>query len=1127
MTAKFKTAPVTSNFVDTALQARVAAAKETNSFRKDLPKDAQSTAGQSKLFRQQMADVQKLAESHDEIKGTTEQLLALDRKRGLLIRGQQDAVRKGNIELQEHYKKQLLIVVEQAHFVAENVKLELQRKAAMEDVAALSAKQVKLEKEGGKLSKADETRLANKIDKLAQLNKLLDTRVHIERLSLRSGKSLAEAEQHVVDRLEKQVEFKKQLADQASEDKKAALEKEKRERNAIAAHINTIKRQTSLTKQNTEADADGISTQEAFMAKMAGFSTSVLGYGAAAKLTWEALKKVGEAGDLATETQYNFGTSLSKTSHGIGTYASRALDITKINTELAWSFGMMGLDAKEAEEVIPKLLSSSRLAISEYSKKNYTVVKKMAESAGAFSRQTGVSIDDALQLQNQLIAGQGKTAKQASDDMDGVTGSIKGMNDILTAAGFEGALLNVGEYAHMVKEAAENTEDLSFNVKSYARNLAQAAKNVRLMGATEKEAAKWAATKGKLLDTKNPWLDLQAGKNLVANLQTTYGDDIKKAQASGDNTDLVAKLIEKEQINRTQAETAASLLTSKNPMQQANRLVDVMRGSKSQQSVSNAAIDKTIELSGFKSMSDIAALETNPLVLNALGIQDMNEPDAVEKVTNAAREYLSQHGKIKSTNPKIDAAIKRLEAQKKLDEEEYVKKATEEADAQHTKENGFLGVKQLTGTYRVLGTTGIGLGATGLATALGTKALSKFASDPGRLGKLGSFAEKINRNMNPLNWFGKKAAAPLVSSTLPTVADDPIKAAMNAYTRTAGQSGVGALEKGALQTAEQTGAEALGKGATKAVEREALKAGEKTIMRSILAGAARNPVGAALAGIGAVGATAYGGYKLFSGDSKTEQAKTPENIEAINTGMSSVPSNTANKPDYTETTLDNGIVTGAQAGSGYAIYKGGQLISPYVGKLANKVAPGLMSKASGMAAKTVATETGAKVVGRAIPIIGPIISGAMTAYFTKGSMGRKLTAAAGDAIGTLAGQALTGGFGGGIVGGAAGQFGALELYDNFMADKGDDKVDTSGSLEAASRFNASDSTQAQTQSTQQQAQINQPQAVATGFGRFSSLNSDGSVDTTLNVRITNFAPAVNQAATYNLAKQTQYSGAKR
>jgi hypothetical protein len=189
-----------------------------------------------------------------------------------------------------------------------------------------------------------------------------------------------------------------------------------------------------------------------------------------------------------------------------------------------------------------------------------------------------------------------------------------------------------------------------------------------------------------------------------------------------------------------------------------------------------------------------------------------------------------------------------------------------------------------------------------------------------------------------------------------------------------------------------------------------------------------------------------------------------------------------------------------------------------LGKAAmTKVAPELTAKLAAKAAATTAAKTGA----RAIPILGALISSGITAATTEGPMGRKLFAGGGDLIGTLLGQAATGGFGGGIVGGMAGQAGGTLAYDKFFG--GDNN--SAKAIPAVVEANKQVAMQQQLQPDVQRAmQMATGGNGGFGVGAFGPLKTDGSME--LKLSIPGAATFVRQAMSYNQSMQSQYSGAK-
>lgn len=81
----------------------------------------------------------------------------------------------------------------------------------------------------------------------------------------------------------------------------------------------------------------------------------------------------------------------------------------------------MGLSAEEANTIVPKLVAQSGLAARALRDNNYDLLAKMAKDVGAFSRLTGMSVDEASQFQSDLINKRNMTAQEANNEMTNIT----------------------------------------------------------------------------------------------------------------------------------------------------------------------------------------------------------------------------------------------------------------------------------------------------------------------------------------------------------------------------------------------------------------------------------------------------------------------------------------------------------------------------------------------------------------------------------------------------------------------------------------------------------------------------------------------------------------------------------
>lgn len=751
--AQGKPGPITSKFVETqtksplagvvgAKQATVAAAGQVRAEANSIMRNTAAITKYMQIQATSAKTVQQASAATENTEKTIEDL----RQRNLdLTKAQGAAAKANNTELQEHYKKLISLTQSQIKHLQRTVAVERQQLKVTADIVKLENKSLGLAAKKQSLSKQDTKSLEKAREEQSRLNNILSARNKVEKLSLANNKSIAEARKEAL---------------KSEKDRNDYLEKLEAKSVGKTEH-----KRPALQKPPVSDDVEPADPREGKSSGLMSGLSGLLGGGAAALAAvsgYEAAKSglVGlvRASDIATESQYHFGTSLDRADKSMQGYYNRTKKVISLNTNIGLSYARMGLDAETAAEVVPKLLSGSGVALKAFQENNTKLVEDMAGAVGAFSRQTGVSLDDAIALQNNMITVQGKTADEAKKDLNSITGAIQGMNNYLQDAGFQGALLNIGDYASMAKEAAENTEDLTFNTSEYTKQLAKAAGNVRLMGATEKEAQKFATAKGKLYEQKNPFVDMQVGRKMVASLQSEYAEMIK----SGDVDKITESLVSKYKLVSNQAALISSMLTSKKPIpMMENQFAEILRGSAISMNTINSTLDEWFKKTGITSPADVANAANDPQLLSQLGL-DWTDPQDRLTAVDYAQDYLMRKNLAKP-DPERAKRLAALQGR----EEEYQNKAAEQAASKNVEANAPPSIGKIKEHWDArMSNPLFSLGLAGLVGAgalhYGSKVLKSGAGFLGRLGKGGVTADAVGSTA--------KAADAAVESSLKAAA---------------------------------------------------------------------------------------------------------------------------------------------------------------------------------------------------------------------------------------------------------------------------------------------------------------------------------------------------------------------
>lgn len=1026
----------------------------------------------------------------------------------------------------EHYKAIGAEIKKQEDFVRDTLRKATERNKMEQEYNKLITERNDKQSKMQVVEKSQLERIELYGALLRRSNVELDVRMHAERESLKTGKSMVDVHKKITESMSQQAELI-----------------EGKGGSALSEKYNEQMKNMRSESGKFGFEIEGLTKKQSLFIHGMSSVASFFSYRKALELGRKSLSDVAEAADAATEARYRYGTSLSRHDRGVGTYLSDSYKMVSMNADIGLSFARMGLDVDDAKDIIPKMLAKNGTAMRYYADNNNAALTDMAKSAGAFARQTGVSVDEALEMQSELMEAKQMTSKQAGDAMTDIVGDIRGMNNALQDAGFKGALLNVGEMANLTMEAAKNAKTASFNTDAYTKSLVKSAAAARAFGMSEKSAKEYAAHRAQMSGSEDSYHELLRGKALDETISSKYGADIDK----GDDKALTAKLMLKKEeggmgLAAEQATVVASMMIGRkkgiNIPMFANKLAGTLNESAANKEAYNKIIADQIRAKGIKAdMPDsqaIPMLMGDPVIQTLLGTSSMPHNEQMNIIVGAWREFQTdgkQHGSAVAKKLTTDDVSAKQEAAKK------------EAGVEGTSANSAPTLARLKNYAQAVVdhpfitggvATGLGLGTflAGKGIKNATGGTGMFTKVMGLLGRGGTEAAA---------GAGANATAGLGSSLVPGLVDNAGRDVTEAATASAAKSGgktgfrkfmsdvaVGAFKKnknlaialGAVTVATGVGAYLNAHSSTdKDKNTQDVDSGSPEAQKrneSIIAWMQQN-------GVTDPDKIATARNLLAAGQDPATVASlsgvSPEAISQAFDTKTGAFGPTVNaptwKPPPTGEDVGNTLVS---AGVGAGTTTGFGLASKGIAKLAGKETAKEGSK--------LGAKMALKVGAREIPVLGGLVSGLITGAMTDGPLGRRIFAGVGDALGTLGGQAATVGLGGAVAGtvlGEAGSFGGKKMYDSLFGDNSSGAVDNMS--------------QAQKQLAQQPTSNGgslvgmtnaNPLLSAGGIGAFSNLGSNGNPKLTIPITldVAGFTQVVQQANSFNLARQTQYSGAK-
>jgi hypothetical protein len=826
----------------------------------------------------------------------------------------------------------------------------------------------------------------------------------------------------------------------------------------------------------------------------------------------QSLMGFAEAADAATEARYRYGTSLSSHEKGVATYLKDSYNMVQLNTDVSLSFARMGMDVDDAKDLIPKMLAKNGTALRYYADNNKGALADMAKSAGAFSRQTGVSVDDAVELQSELMEARQMTSKQADDAMKAVSGSIRGINDSLQDAGFKGALLNVGQMTELITEAAKSADGASFSVEAYAKTLTKAAGAARAFGMSEKSAAQYAKMKMDAASSEDGYAELQRGRQLVSYFDSKYKDVAK----TGDKKALMARMMSEDGLAEQDAEYAADMYIKKAkglPVTMLeNRLARNLAGSEINQKAFDANLKAYFDKHGYTKDNppNMVDLEGDPTFTQLFGEEALSK-EARVVVQGAIASWKTDHG-VQSAHVNAPVDTKKQDA--------AIDKAAKETGAKETADNSSTSFTKTMEHAKAIMSNPVVAGLTAGAVGAGGLILGRGALD--RVGNIltrapGAAASEVAEDVAGAGTRAGGGWMKRIGSGALHALKRNKKMAMLMGTAAVAAGGVGlAMSRSSTDAPTNTSDidstdPASAKKRARIHDWFALQGLGPDDMARVDLMLAKGIDPGVIADV----------MKIPT--EKVLSSFDPKTGDVTNAALSASPTNPNNATFKAPSLVDDGLNTGINVFADGVMHYG----TKRAGTLATKVAPELSAKvaskfAAPVAAKA-ATGIAAKAGARAIPVLGALLSAAMTYKTTDGPGGRKLAAALGDLGGTALGQAATGGVGG-IVGGAAGSFATMKLYDMFAGDSAGANANVTQATQTAPNQQA-------TQVPGAPGSVTAPGPFLTAggpglFGNLSSGTGDGTILVPLKLDVRGMANAVQQANNFNYARSSQFSGAR-
>lgn len=339
-----------------------------------------------------------------------------------------------------------------------------------------------------------------------------------------------------------------------------------------------VSRSDASNMRDASRYAEDLNTSLDSSAKSAGRLSQAIGsvkqnlgaylkWAAIGGLVGSALRDLSDDADRVVESYYSIGESMARTRKGMHGLIKDTWNLSLMSGRLEEMAARMNMPAEAMRGIFEKLTRSVRTFYGSDGKIRYDLAGDAAMQVAAFSRITGASVEQSVDLYAKLTNQYGKSHRQVVSGMQSISRAGQMVNEELHDMGKDGGLA-LEDLVGLINDAGSAFDGFALNVEHLAARTSHAIKIGQELGMTYNQAADTAKQMTAIFARPGGYIAFQAGDQLQQEIADTL-------RGLTDAETRAKTLSQKYGINVAQGRTLD--IASSGPNAQMN-VMEVMKG---------------------------------------------------------------------------------------------------------------------------------------------------------------------------------------------------------------------------------------------------------------------------------------------------------------------------------------------------------------------------------------------------------------------------------------------------------------------------------------------------------------------------------------------------------------------
>lgn len=236
-------------------------------------------------------------------------------------------------------------------------------------------------------------------------------------------------------------------------------------------------------------------------------------WAAVGALVGSAIRELNKDVNTVVESYYGMGRGLEKTRRGMRGLMHEAWNLSRLQGMLEDTAAYMNMPMEAAEQLFQKLSKSVRTFYGPGGKIRYDLAGDAARQILAFSRITGASVDQSVDLYARLTNQFGRSHRQAVSGLNTIARAGQLVNEELQNMGKDGGVF-LEDLVGVINDAASAFQGFTLDVENLAGRTAYAVKVGQELGMTYNQAADTAKQMTAIFAKPGGYLGFQGGERL-------------------------------------------------------------------------------------------------------------------------------------------------------------------------------------------------------------------------------------------------------------------------------------------------------------------------------------------------------------------------------------------------------------------------------------------------------------------------------------------------------------------------------------------------------------------------------------------------------------------------------------